>query len=394
MSSFQPVEVLKNRLSTNVSGGVSLRKALIILQFAIVQMFVIGTIVIAVQMHYIRNKELGFNREALLTIPIPDNSRRGAIEQQLVKHSAIEKISFNSGPPTVTERRLGTSYWLSSGSVAESFEAEMKCMDENYLYLYGLILVAGRNFTRTGDMFDEFIVNEKLIKAFEWTPDEALGRQLIINEGKGIIVGVVKDFHNNSMQEAITPCVMMNWNAFFDNASLQLSAINSRPVETLQFIEKTWKEFFPQQIYEYTFIDDFLEQNYILENLIFDGFIVFSFIAVLIGCFGLYGLIRFMTVRRSKEVGIRKVLGASVVGIFMLFSKEFVFLVLIALVFASPIAWYAMQQWLSGFAYSVDISWWMFAGGGVLAMVIALVTISFQTVRTAVMDPVKWLRCD
>ena len=316
------------------------------------------------------------------------------MQQEWASLTSVEKISFNSGPPTVTERRLGTSFWLPSGSVAESFEAEMKSMDEQYIDLYGLTLVAGRNFTDTREAFDEFIVNEKLIQTLGWTADQAIGQPLLINEGRGTIVGVVKDFHNNSMQEAITPCVMMNWDAFLDHASIQLQRVNSNPSETLQSVQETWKKFFPQHIYQYAFVDDFLEQNYILENLVFKGFTIFSMLAVLIGSLGLYGLIRFMTVKRTKEVGIRKILGASVSSIFILFTREFIILIAIALIVAVPVSGYVLQLWLSGFAYSIGLSWWMFAGGGLVAIIITLITISYQSVKTAVMQPVKWLRYD
>ena len=392
MSSFHPAAVLKSKLCSPVAGGLSLRKALIVLQFSIVQIFVIGTIVIAVQMHYIRHTALGFNREAIMTTGIPDQARRAALHQAWSQDAGVQLISFNSGPPTATERRLGTSYWLPSGSQAASFEAEMKAMDEHYVDLYGLTLLAGRNFLRTADAFDEFIVNEKLIRAFGWTPEEAIGQKLVINEGAATIVGVVKDFHNNSMQEPISPCVMINWNAFLDNASLQLSRVNRNPGETLQFVAKTWQAFFPQEIYRYLFIDDFLEQNYVLENLIFDGFLAFSVLAVLIGCVGLYGLIRFVTIRRTKEVGIRKVLGASVTGVFLLFSREFFALVLIALLIASPLSGMAMQMWLSGFAYRIGMSWWMFASGGLVGMGVTLLTVGYQSLKTAAANPITALR--
>ena len=394
LSAFRPVEVLKNKLSVQVSGGLSLRRILIVLQFGIVQIFVIGTIVIAVQMHYIRNKELGFNREAIVTTHIPVDSLRTGLHHRLSTHAGIEKVSFSSGPPTVTERRLGTSYWLPSQSVAESSEAELKSMDEHYIGLYGLSLVSGKNFTDTRWPFDEFIVNETLIRSLGWTADEAIGQRLFINEGEGTIVGVVKDFHNNSMQEPISPCVIVNWSAFLDYASIQLSSASIPPGETLQFVEETWKEFFPGHIYQYLFIEDFLEQNYVLENLIFRGFTIFALLAALIGCLGLYGMIRFMTIKRTREVGVRKVLGASVASIFLLFSKEFVLLVLVALILAAPLAWYGLEQWLSGFVYSIEMQWWMFAGGGLLAIVMALVTISYQSMKTAVMNPVRWLRSE
>lgn len=394
MSAFQPVQVLKGRLSVKTSGGLSLRRALIILQFAIVQVFVIGTIVIAVQMHYIRSQDLGFNREAILTTFIPDGNKQDAFRQQLSNHSSIEKISFNSGPPTVTERRFGTNFWLPSGSVANSHGAEMKGIDENYLDFYGLTLIAGRNFNMIKEKFDEFIVNEKVIRALGLTPEQALGQRLFINEGAGVIVGVVKDFYNNSLQEEISPCIMLNWNAFLDGISIQLARVNDHPAATLKFIEQTWKEFFPGEIYQYTFLNDFLEQNYILENLVFKGFTIFSVLAVLIGCLGLYGLIRFMTVKKTKEVGIRKVLGASVTSILILFSKEFLWLVVIALALATPVAYYGMQQWLTGFVYRIDMSWWMFAAGGLLAILISLLTISYQSIKTAIANPVDSLRTE
>ncbi len=267
----------------------------------------------------------------------------------------------------------------------------MKGADVNYLSFYNLTLLAGRNFTTVGDSLKEFIVNEKLIAGLRWTPEQAIGQRLTINEGEGTIVGVVKDFHNESLQDDISPCLLMNWKPFMGLANIKI-AKDQNMEETLAFIEKTWKARFPDGIYGYAFLDDTLARKYTLQHMVFQGFTAFALLTISIGCLGLYGLLSFIALRKTKEVGIRKVLGASVAQIVGLFSKEFITLLLVAFVIAAPLSAYFMNEWLHDFAYRISLSWWMFAVGVALTVIIMLLTISYKSIKSALANPVEALR--
>ncbi len=226
-----------------------------------------------------------------------------------------------------------------------------------------------------------------------WTPEEAIGRQLTINEGTATIIGVVRDFHNNSLQDEITPCILINWSYFLERAHIQLERTSDLS-KVLPFIESAWRETYPEGIFNVTFLDDALAKNYAIEQLVFKGFTSFAILAIIIGCLGLYGLISFVSIRKTKEIGIRKVLGASVASILQLFSKEFVLLVLLAFVIAAPLSYYFMNQWLTSFVYHIALSWWIFVLSALLTITIALFTISFQTIKAALSNPVESLRSE
>lgn len=400
LSAYTPILALKHKMTNGSKGGFTLRRALIVLQFSIVQLLIVGTIVVANQMHYIQNKDLGFTKEAIVTINIAEQQadKLEAFRQRLLQHPNIIDLSYASGTPTTTTRQYGTDFRLHWEPVEMMREAEMKVVDLNYLRMYDLQLIAGEWLTEANkiDGFNGFVVNEILVKMLNLKPEEAIGKSIIINEGEAPIVGVVKDFHNNALQEEITSCLLFYWGTgFLDEASVQLYSGAGKSLDlhkTLDFIEKAWKEFFPTGIYKYEFLDDYLARNYLIESLIYGAFKMFSAIAIFIGCLGLYGLVSFMAETRIKEIGIRKVLGASVSSIVSLLSKDFFKLVLVALVIASPIAWYLMQQWLQGFAYRIEITWWIFALSGGLALLIALLTVSYQSIKAAMANPINSLR--
>lgn len=391
LSGYKPLEAIRTKLQAATTRGFTLRKSLIVLQFAVVQIFIIATIVVATQMNYFKNADLGFNPESVTIVSAPGIDKLDAFRNSLLQIPGVEDVSYGSGPPvSVGDFSLGTSFRLPSQPVEEGMEAEMKILDTTYLEFYGLELLAGRNITANKDMFQEFIVNEKVIQAMGWSPEEALGKKLMINEGEATIVGVIEDFHNTSLQEEITPCIFMDWKEFQWSTFIRTTQANDP--QTLAAIEKTWKSFSPQGVYKFSFLSDEMDANYKTESIVYSGFTLFSFLAITIGCLGLIGLMSFMTIRRAKEVGIRKVLGASVVQIVNLFSKEFFLLIGIAFIAAAPIAYLAMQSWLSGFIYKVELQWWMFAGGGAIAMLIAGITVSAQSIKAAAANPVESLK--
>ncbi len=403
LSGFQPIQALKNSIFFRSKSGLSLRQGLIVFQFGIACFLIIGTLVMARQMNYFLTKDLGFVKEAIVTVNIPNQDSRKAevLRQRWLQQPTVQGVSYASGAPTTTNRQYGTDFRLSHEPVAMMRQAEMKVTDLNYKDLYGLQLIAGRWLSQSNvipEGFNGFVANESLVKQLNLKPEEAVGKRLIINEGSAEIIGVVKDFHNNSLQESITPCLMFYWGAgFMDAASIRLQSTGGKIAhlpETMAFVEKTWKEMFPDAVFQLEFLDNYLLQNYVIEILFQNAFQLFAIIAIFISCLGLFGLATFTITQRTKEIGIRKVLGASTSGIVALLSKDFLKLVLIAFVIATPIAWYAMNQWLQDFAYKIDIPWWIFVLAGLLAIAIALFTVSFQAVKAALANPVKSLRSE
>ncbi len=401
LSRLAPVQVLKSK-AVPARRRFSLRQLLIVFQFSAVQLLIAGTIIVASQMHYFRNKDLGYNKEAVLTVPFPDTNadKQEAFRQRLMQNSGIERLSFASGTPTPYGRKYGTSFRLAHEPEDRMRRAEMMVVDQEYLAVYELEVVAGNWVAEANktEEFNGFVVNEALVRMLGGDPDAIIGKQLVINEGEAPVIGVVKDFHNNGLQEEISPCVHMYWGAgFLDQAHIRLAghaAGGAGLSAALSAVEESWKAFFPDATFNFTFVDDSLAQHYILEKMVYKVFRIASAVAIFLGCLGLYGLVSFVAVQRTKEVGIRKVLGASVANILRLLTWDFVKLLLIAVTIATPVAWYLMQGWLQGFAHRISLEWWHFFGAGVLTLFIALATVSYQAIKAARANPVKNLRTE
>ncbi|GAB4032960.1 ABC transporter permease [Spirosoma jeollabukense] len=404
LSNFQPITALKNTVPER-RDRFSLRQGLIVLQFCITYGLLVGTFVASRQMNLFRDKDLGFTKEAVLTLNGPRNQAAGRMNtfrQQLLQNPGIKAVSFGSGAP-ITNNHYGTNFRLKSESVQMNRQAEEKFVDLEYQPLFDLKLVAGRWFTQSNNLpegapFNGFVVNETMVKMLGLTPESAIGKNIVISEGEAPILGVVSDFHNVSLQQPITACILIcQHTGFAEQVHLQIQTQHSRFLnlpQTLGFIEKTWKQLFPDDVYQYTFLNESLAKNYIIEQLIFDAFRIFAAISIFISCLGLFGLITFAANQRTKEIGVRKVLGASVASLIALLAKDLLKLVLIAIVIASPLAWYAMNQWLQDFAYKITIDGWVFVLAGVLAIGIALLTVSLQSVKAALMNPVKSLKTE
>lgn len=392
LSSYRPVEALKNKIF-HKTGNFSLQRMLIVFQFAIVQLFVIGTLVIGSQMNFLHTTDLGFSKEDPVLMTNLNELERGEVfRQKLLQHPSITDVSFSSSSPVSDyNHHYGTSFRLPGQREEDGKGAEEKGADMNYLSFFKLQLIAGRNFSSVQPDFNEFIVNEKLVSELNLTPEQAIGQRLIINEGEAVIVGVVRDFHNNGLQDELSPCVLLNSSQWLERANIKINP-DADLSEAAGFVEKTWKDIYPEGIFNGIFLDDVLARNYTFEELIFKGFTIFATLTIFVGCLGLYGLLYFITLRRTKEVGIRKTLGATVSQIVTMFGKEFVIMVGISFLIAAPCCYYWMNEWLSGFAYHIDISWWMFAMGILLTWFITIATISFQTIRAATANPVEALR--
>jgi ABC-type antimicrobial peptide transport system permease subunit len=390
LSAYNPTNALKSNYRAKQGNGLDIRKSLVTFQFVIVQLFVIAAIILAFQMDYFKNSELGFNREAVVITESPDLDKSPVFREKLLADGNVSKVSFGSGPPmAVNGIQLGTSYRLPEQPEEESMDAEMKVGDLHYLDFFNLELLAGRNFLSNKEAFDEFIVNETFLKSFGWKPDEAVGKKIQINEGEATIVGVVKDFHNNSLQYDISPCIILNWTYYLNNGFIK---INGSTNDVLETIKHNWQETYTNAMYKFQLLDDAIAKEYTVENMVFTGFSVFSMLAILIGCLGLFGLMSFVVAQKRKEIGIRKVLGATLVENISFFSKEYTRLVILSLVIAAPVVYFFMNRWLEDFTYRIQPTAWMFLLGGLVTFSIAMATCSFQSIKAAMANPIKALR--
>ncbi|MEJ7829501.1 MAG: ABC transporter permease [Segetibacter sp.] len=397
LSRFNPVTALKSKLNAGSTKGISLRRGLVVTQFIIAQALIIGTIIIVKQMNYFQNASLGFDKEAMLTVPIPSDSvgksKIDFLKTSLLQKPEIRNVSFSFAPPT------NPGSWYSDFKFNHSpkntdFAANLKWADEDYLNTYKLQLLAGRNYKK-GDTVNEVLVNQELLQKLGITnPQEAINKEIDMWDGKikAPIVGVIKDFHSQSLQEAIAPVILGNLKDVYRTINIKVQQQNLE--QTIPYIEKLWTATYPDYVFEYQFLNEKIATLYKQEKQLSQLYKIFAGIAIFLSCLGLYGLASYMAVQRIKEVGIRKVLGATVQNVVYLFSKEFIILIAIAFVIASPIAWYFMHQWLQDFAYRIDIGWTIFMLGGVSSLLIALITVSFQAIKAALANPVKSLRAE
>jgi ABC-type antimicrobial peptide transport system permease subunit len=365
LSRFNPVNALKSKLTVNTAKGISLRRGLVVFQFIIAQALIIGTLIIVQQMNYFMDQPLGFDKDAIVNVPYrPDSTGvklTDYLKQQLLSNGA-QAVSFSSTSPIEDDNNMFTTFKFDHALKDEDFQAITKFADNDYVPTYKLQLVAGRNLKPSG-YTQEFLVN-----------------------------GVLIDFTDRSLRQNLAPLLIATNSTMYRQASIKLSTANIS--STMRSIKKIWEQTFPNYVYEYRFLDDKIASFYKQETQLAQLYKIFAAIAILLSCLGLYGLASFMAVQRIKEVGIRKVLGATSGHIVYLFSKEFIILIAIAFVIATPLAWYFMQQWLQDYAYRINVSWWLFAAGGLAAIIIALATISFQAIKAAIANPVKSLRTE
>ncbi len=397
LSRFNPVTALKSKLAANTSKGISLRRGLVVFQFIIAQALIIGTLIIVQQMNYFMNQPPGFDRDAIVNIPYrPDSTgdkQTDYLKQQLLQNGA-RSVSFNSNSPMEDDNNMFTTFKFDHALKDADFKAISKFVDNDYVPTYKLQLVAGRNLKPSG-YTQEFLVNESFMKSLGFKkPEDVIGKEISMLSGliKCPVVGVVRDFNDRSLRQSLAPLLISTNGTMYRQVSIKLSTTNM--AATMQAIKKIWQQALPNSVYEYRFLDDKIVSFYKQENQLAQLYKIFAAIAIFLSCLGLYGLSSFMSVQRIKEVGIRKVLGASAGNIVYLFSKEFVLLITIAFAIATPLAWYFMHQWLQDYAYRISISWWLFAVGGLSAIIIALLTISFQAIKAAIANPVKSLRTE
>jgi ABC-type antimicrobial peptide transport system permease subunit len=398
VSGFNPVMALKNLINNKNSSGYNMRRALVVTQFVISQFFIIGTIVVIHQMNYFQTKDLGFNKEAIINLPIPvaevptkghSVSKMRTLRNEILQIPGVKNASLSNRPP-------------SSGSVSHStfnmkgndqiFTAQVKQIDSNYIDLFGLDLLYGSN-VEDRDTITGFVVNEKLARTvgFENTRD-ILGKEMEL-WGKSLpVVGVVKDFHTVSLREPIEATAMLN--AIWGYETLSVNVDYSRLKEITAAIKPKWEATYPEHIYDYQFLDQQIAEFYESEKRMSVMLSIFSGIAIFIGCLGLFGLATFMANQKTKEVGVRKVLGASVESIVMLFSREYFKLIVIGFLVAAPLSWYVMNKFLEEFTYKIDIGPSVFLIGFGVTLLMAIVTVGYKSIKSAIANPVNSLRSE
>jgi len=398
LSGFSPVNALKSKLTANTAKGISLRRGLVVFQFIIAQVLIIGTLIIVKQMNYFMDQPLGFDKDAIINVPFRVDTvwfrKVDYLKQQLLSVNGVHAVSFSSNTPVEDADDMWSTFKFDHAIKEADFKAITKFADNEYVPAYKLQLIAGRNLQPSG-MTREFLVNESLMKSLGIkNPDEILNKEISMwgDRIKCPVVGVLKDFNDRSFRHNTAPLLITTNGTMYSQAAIKIEtkSISS----TLQSVKTIWEQTLPDFVYEYRFLDDKIAGFYKQERQLAQLYEIFAAIAIFLSCLGLYGLALFMAVQRTKEVGIRKVFGASAYKIVYLFSKEFILLVAIAFVIATPLAWHLMHNWLQNYAYHIIISLWLFAAGGFIAIVITLATISFQAIKAAFANPVKSLRSE
>jgi len=401
MSSFQPIKVLKGLFKAG-GANVSFRKVLVVTQFSISIILIISTAIVFQQLHYMQEKSLGFNKDHIITTIYQNglDPKYETFRTELMQNAYIKDATRSSRIPS--GRLLDESgASMEVGDSLRPVNANIKFLAADYEFVpsYGIPIVAGRNFSR-GYATDtsSFLLNVAATRILGMKrPDEAVGKNFQYGNTKGKVIGIMGDFHFESMHQRIVPLIIIMPSAgrtanSFWRMSIKIEGGNTQAA--LAHIEKTWKKFLPETPFEYTFLNERFDQLYRSEQRQGTLFTAFACIAIFIACLGLFGLSSFAITQRIKEIGVRKVLGASVGSIVGLLSKDFLKLVAIAAIIAFPVAWFAMHSWLQDFAYRIDIQWWLFLLAGILAALVALVTISFLALRAARANPVKSLRTE
>jgi putative ABC transport system permease protein len=393
LSSFKPVTVLKGRFSTGTK-GILLRKGLVIAQFTISVALIIATIIVYNQMNFMRQQDLGFNKDQMMVINTNSDPAKEAFRNAVAGLPNVKSVAMSSSVPGGGNPGAYSEIENKKGDL-QIANLDLYFVDFDYIPQYKIRMIAGRAFSRDfqTDTTQSMILNEAAVKMFGYSsPEQAVGRRFKQWGREGKIIGVMKDFHFRSLQLPIKPLSMRIEPTGSNLVSINLSTQNLP--KTIASIENKWNAMIPARPFSYYFLDEFFDKQYRSEERFGKLFLNFSVLAIIISCLGLLGLASYSTMQRTREIGIRKVLGASVPNIVNLLSKDFLKLVAIAVLIASPIAWFAMNNWLQDFAYRIHIGWWIFLTAAVLAALIALLTVSFQAIKAAIANPVKSLRTE
>jgi putative ABC transport system permease protein len=402
LSGFQPVKVLKGAFK-NTGSGLWLRKTLIIFQFAISAFLIVATFIIQNQLHYIQTKNLGYNKDHIVVLPLDQKMTAilNTIKSEFKMNPDVLSLTKANNEPIniVSGYSMSREDQVGKGGIT----VNANVVDEDFIKTIGATIIAGTDFTEqdSKDVLEpteqdkkkyHYILNESAAKALGWTPEEAIGKKMFLGEQRpGVVKGVVKDFNFSSFHDPIKPLVLFNepW-----GGSLLVKLSGKHLPQTLAFLESKWKQLIQHRPFEYRFLDDDYNKLYQSEIRLGKVLNIFATIAILLAALGLFGLSAYSIQQRTKEIGIRKVLGASVPNVITLLSKDFLSLVIVASIIAFPIAWWVMNRWLQDFVYRISIGWWIFLIAGIIAVIISLLTVSFLAVKAAVANPVNSLRSE
>lgn len=390
VSGYKPLDAIKNRISSHKKSVKYLKNTLVILQFIIAQLLIIGTLVASSQLNYMKSKNLGFEKEAIINIKIPDYEQCEVLKNELRKNAGIESITFGiAGPQAILDERFETIMYLESEGRENAKTCDLKTVDLDYHTTFDFNIVAGEwmyDF-RGPDSSLNVLVNEAMSRklGFE-SPESAIGART--NFGR--IIGVTEDFHTESLHNPIIPMVMVYFPRFFGQGYIKVHP--SKMDEAIVYIEKTWSEVFPENFFSYRKYNDYISGMYSNDQRTFDILRLFAIIAIIIACMGLFGLVSYLVVQKTKEISIRKVMGATVGRIISFVTSGYLKLVIIANIVAIPVGWYLMTVWLENFAYRVNMQWWIFIVALLFSLAIAYMTVIFQTIRVARINPAEALK--
>jgi putative ABC transport system permease protein len=398
LSGFNPIAALKNRMSSGKTNGVTLRRALVVFQFCIAQILVIGTLVIINQMDYFKNKSLGYAKDAVINVPFPNDSightHMNTLRDELLQQPGVKDVSYSFASPS-DNTGWNSDLKFNNSPKKTNFYASMIWADASYFSLYKMQFLAGGPYAKS-DSITKYVVNEAFLKKVGIRdPKDAIGKNINFWDNPKMaarIGGVVKDFNTSSLKHEIPPLVLASLSEDYSIINIKIQPSNVK--QTLSSIEHLWTNTFPGNLYEYQFLDDKIAGFYNSEEQLSALYKIFAGIAIFISCLGLFGLISFMAVQRTKEVGIRKTLGASVSNIVYLFSKEFTILVIVAFGLSVPIGWYLMNKWLDNFTYKITIGPGIFILAIIVSVVIAWITVGYKAITAALANPVKSLRSE
>ena len=389
LSSFKPIESLKGKITSGL-GITSFRKALVVFQFSISVILLVCTIIMSKQMTFLKKKDLGYDKSYVFTVPLaqPVADHLDAIKAELQNQQGILNIATSDAYNLSNIGNSSGDIEWDNKPANSNMIITQTVIDKDFISTMKIPFLEGKDFTGTPIDSSSYILNETAVKQMGLEPPY-VGQQISFHSRKGTIIGVVKDFNFQSLKEKISPLIFFSW---WKGNILYIRTTAENAQQAITAVEKQYKKYADNSPFSYNFIDKQFEAQYRSEQRAGTLFHVFAGIAIFISCLGLFGLVTYTMQVKVKEIGIRKVLGASVSGIVQMLSKDFLRLVFIAFLIAIPIAWWSMDQWLQDFAYHINISWWVFALAGILAMVIALITVSFQAIKAAIANPVDSLR--